>query len=83
MQSTCSKIDSNNTAAIAVLHDQIDCEIFNVKFCVVLERLLVQRMQHRMSGPISRGTSSLRGALTVTRRHTAEWALVNLAILGA
>ena len=50
---------------------------------VVLERLLVQRVQHRVAGAVGRGAGALRGALAVVRGHAAERALVDAAVVGA
>ena len=47
---------------------------------VVLERLLVQRVQHRVAGAVGRRAGALgRRAFAVLRGHAAERALVDLA----
>ena len=82
MQASRGQFDSDDAAAGAVLHDQIDRKVFDEEFCVVLERLLIERMQHRVTGPVRRSAGTLCGALAETRGHAAERPLVDLAILG-
>ena len=50
---------------------------------VVLQRLLVQRVQDRVAGAVGRGAGALRGALAVFGGHAAERTLVDPAVLGA
>ena len=83
MQPTRGEIDGNHAAACPVCHDQVDGEILDVELGVVLERLLVERVQHGMAGAIGGGTGALRRPFTIVRRHTAERPLVDLAFLGA
>ena len=71
------EIDGDDAAAGAVLHDQVDGEILDVELGIVLERLLVQRVQHRVAGAVGRRAGPLRRALAEVRRHAAERALVD------
>ena len=49
----------------------------------VPDRLLIQRVQHRVAGAIRRRAGALRDALAVVRGHAAERALVDAAVVGA
>src|SRR6187399_90299 len=49
----------------------------------MLQRLLIEGVQHRMTRAVRRGTGPLRGALPVASRHAAEWPLIDAAVLGA
>ena len=68
------------TAAAGVVHDQVDSEIFDVEFGVMLERLAVHGVQHGVAGAVSRGAGALRGALAVMRGHAAERTLIDFAV---
>ena len=76
-------VQRHHAAAGAVLHDEIEREVFDEEFGVVLDRLLVQRVQHRVAGAVGRGAGALRRALAVVRGHAAERALVDAAVVGA
>ncbi len=82
MQPAGRQVDRNDAATRAIFHDQVDGKVLDVKLGIVLERLLVKRVQHRMPGAIGRGASSLRRALAIVRRHAAERPLVNAPVLG-
>ena len=82
VQPSRRKVDRDDAAARAVLHDQVDREILDVELGVVLQRLLVKRVQHRMAGPVGRRAGALRRALAEVRRHAAERPLVDAAVLG-
>ena len=70
----------NHAAALAAVHDQIDRKIFDEEVGVVLEALLVERVEHRMAGAVGGGTSALRRrALAHVLGHPAERALVDFA----
>ena len=51
----------DDAAAGAVLHDQVDREIFDEEVGVVLQALLVERVQHRVAGAVRGGAGALRG----------------------
>ncbi len=74
-------IDGHDATALAVLHDQVDGEIFDEELRFVTQRLLIQRMQHRVAGAVRRCASTLRGALAVVRRHAAEGTLINATVV--
>ena len=75
---------SDDAAADAVLHDQIDREIFDEEVGVVLEALLIERVEHRVAGAVGGGAGALRRrAFAHVLGHSAERALVDFALGGA
>ena len=82
MQATCCQINRDNTAAGTILHYQVDRKILDEEFGIMFQRLLIQRVQHRMTSPVSSSTSSLRRAFAVIRGHAAKWPLINSAVVG-
>ena len=64
-----------------VVHHEIDGEVFDKEFGVVLERLLIQRVQDGMTGAVGRCASALGNAFAVIGGHATKRALVNVAIL--
>ena len=61
--------------------EQVDGEILDEELRVVAQRLLVERVQDRVTGPVGRGRGApCRRSLAVARRHAAERALVDLAL---
>ena len=83
VQLAFGEVERDHAAALAVLHDQVEREVLDEERRLVLERLLVQRVQHRMPGAVRRGAGALRGALAVVGRHAAERPLVDAPVLGA
>src|SRR5690606_19945865 len=83
VQRSVGHVQRDDSAALAVLHDQIDREVLDEELRLVLQRLLIQRMQHGVPGPVRRRTGALRRALAEMRGHAAERALVDAAVLGA
>ena len=83
MQPARGHVQRHHAAAGAVLHDEIEREVFDEELGVVLDRLLVQRVQHRVAGAVGRGAGAVRRALAVMRGHAAEWPLVDAAVVGA
>ncbi len=49
----------------------------------MLQSLLVERVEDGMPGPVCSRAGPLGSAFTVVRRHAAERALVDTAVLGA
>ena len=67
-----------------LVDEQVDREILNEEFRVVAQRLLVERVQDSMPGPVGRGRGApCRRSLAVARGHAAERTLVDLAFRGA
>ncbi len=84
MQRAVVELERDDAAADAlVVHDQVDGEELDVEFGGVAQRLAVHRVQHGVTGAVGGGTGALRLALAVVQRHTAERALIDLAVLGA
>ena len=83
VQGPAGHVERHHAAALAVLHDQVDGEVLDEEVRVVLQRLLVERVQHGVPGTVGRSAGSLRDALAVVRGHAAEGALVDAAVLGA
>ena len=83
MQRAVGHVESDDAAALAVFHDQVEREILDEETRLVLERLLIQGMQHGVAGAIRRGAGALRDALAEMRGHAAERPLVDAAVLGA
>ncbi len=78
------QVPGHDTAAGAVLvHDQVQGEMLDIEFRLVLQRLLVKRMQNGMAGAIGGGAGALGGPLAEMGGHAAEGALIDLAVLGA
>ena len=82
MQSARGQVYGNDTAASAVLHDQVDSEVFDKKLGIVCQRLLIERMQHCVTRAIGRCAGALCRALTIMRGHATKRALVNSTFLG-
>ncbi len=82
MQTAGREINSDDATTDALFHDQVDSKVFDKELGIVFERLLIQRVQHRMTRSVSRRAGSLRRAFAVPRCHAAEWTLINLALLG-
>ena len=77
-------VESNDTNTLAILHNKIECEVFNEEVCVVAKRLAVKRVEERMASTVSRSSASVRLAtLAELQRLTTERALIDLALLGS
>ncbi len=76
-------VERDDAAALAVLHDQVDREVLDEEAGAVLQRLLVQRVQHGVPGAVRRRAGALRDALAIVRGHAAERPLVDAPVLGA
>ena len=81
VQFALSQVKRDDTAAGALLHDEIDREIFDEEGRAVANRLLIQRVQHRMPGAIGGRAGALCDALAEVRGHAAERALIDAAVL--
>ena len=83
VQRPLGEVERQHAAAHAVLHDEVDREVLDEEGGGVADRLLVERVQHRMPGAVGRRAGALRDALAVVGGHTAEGALVDAASVGA
>jgi hypothetical protein len=77
--------ERDQAAALAVrVHDQVDREIFDEEVGVVLQALLVERVQHGVAGAVGGGGGALhRRALAHILHVAAERALVDRAVIVA
>ena len=81
---TAIKVPCHQPAARAVIiHDQIKGNIFDKELGFMLQALLIQGMEHRVTGTVSRGTGPFNRRLTVITGVTTKRALVDFAIFGA
>jgi hypothetical protein len=73
--------ERDHATAHAVFHDQVDGEIFDEEIRVILERLLIQRVQHGVAGTVGRGAGALhRRAFAHVLHVAAEGALIDRAV---
>jgi hypothetical protein len=73
-------VPGEQAAAGAVLHQQIERQIFDEELGVVLQALLIQRMQDGVTRPVCRGAGALCHRLPVLDGLTAERALIDPAV---
>ena len=65
-------------------HDEVDCEILNVKFSIIFQRLPIKRMQDGVTCAVSCGASALHGrAFTKFCGMASERTLVNFSLFSA
>jgi len=83
MQSAVVEPPRQNSAAGAVLDDEIEHNVLDKELGIVLEALLVKCVQHCVPGAIGSGASALRQALAPMHSVAAKRPLINPAILGA
>ena len=84
MDGAVFQVPGHHAAAHAVcVHDQVKGEIFDEEFYLVLQTLLIQRVQDGMAGAVRRGAGAHGGGLAVIHHVAAERALIDAAILGA
>ena len=83
MQPPRRHVERDDAAARAVLHDEIDREVLDEEFGGMLQRLLIQRVQHRVTRAVRGRAGALRDALAELGRHAAERPLIDAAVLGA
>ena len=70
--------------ALTLVHDEIKREVLHEELGVVLERLSVEGVKHRVSSPVRGARAPVRLAtLAVVQRLAPEGALVDLAVVGA
>ena len=78
VQRAIQQVPRHDAEAFAfIAHDQVEGEIFDEEFGLMFQRLLIQRMQHRMARAVGSGAGALRRALAVMRGHAAEGTLVD------
>src|SRR5689334_17534406 len=73
----------HHAATGAIVHDEIEREIFDEEFRRMPERLAIKRVEHGMAGAVGGGACPLRRrAFAEIHHHAAKGALINLAFLG-
>ncbi len=78
------ELQADDAAAAAILHDEVDGEIFDEEFGIVAQRLPVERVQHGVAGAVGGGAGALRRRPPAEiGGHAAERALIDAAVLGA
>src|SRR6185437_411243 len=84
MQRAVFHVPGEKAAARAViLHQQVERDVFDKELGIVLQALLIERVQDRMSGPVGSGAGALRHLLTVADGLAAERALIDQALVRA
>ena len=85
VQRTFGHVQREHAAAHTFfVENQVEREVLDHEACVVRQRLLVQRMQHCVTGAVGGGAGALRRrTFAVLGGHAAERALVDLALFGA
>ena len=82
VQSTVLHVQCDDTDTLAVLHDEVEGEVFDKEVGVVSERLAIEGVQKSVSGTVSGGSATVSLAtLSKFQRLTTESALVDLALL--
>ena len=78
------QVPGHDAAADAFLvHDQVEREILDEELDVVLQALLIQRVQDGVAGAVGGGAGAHRGRLAVFLHVAAERALVDPPVFGA
>src|SRR6185312_7313849 len=72
----------DDAPARAFLHDQVDREILDEELDIVLEALLIERVQEGMTGFVGGSASAHRWRFAEILHMAAEWPLVDAAIFG-
>jgi hypothetical protein len=84
MEGTILHVQSDDTNALAVLHDEVERKVLNEEVGVVAKTLAVERVKKSMARPVRRcGATVGLAALAVLQRLTTEGALVDFTLLRA
>ncbi len=76
-----AQCDDAGTFAVLV-HQQVEREILDMEMRLVLQALLVKRVENGVPGAVGSGAGAARHRLAIVERMTTERALVDLAFLG-
>src|SRR5580704_14458774 len=77
-------VPGEQAAAGAVLvHQQVECDVFDEELSVVLQALLVKRVQDGVTGPVGRRASALCHLLPVFEGLAAKRTLIASAVCRA
>ena len=84
VQGTVLLVVGEDTAALAILHDQVEGEVFDEVVGLVAEGLAIEGVEEGVAGSVSSSAASVRLAtLAELQRLTTERALIDLALLGS
>ena len=84
MRAVVERQREDAAAGAVLIHQQVEREILDEELRRAAQRLAVERVQHGVAGAVGGGARALRRrAFAELRRHAAERALVDLAVLGA
>ena len=77
------ELQRRHAGAGAVLHDQVQREIFDEELDLAAHRLAVEGVQDGVAGAVGGGAGALHRALAEIAGHAAEGPLIDAAVLGA
>lgn len=81
VEGTILHVESDNTNTLAVLHDQVESEVFDEEVCVVTKRLSVKGVEDSMASTVGGGGAAVSlAALAILQGLTTKRALVDLAL---
>ena len=84
VQGAVIQVPGHHAPAGAVLvHDQVEGEELDKELRLVLQRLLIERVQYGMAGAVGRRAGALHRGLAEVAHVAAEGALIDAAVLGA
>ena len=84
MQAAVIQVPGQATNAGAVfVHNQVEGDVLHEELGLVAQRLLIQRVQDRVTRPVRCRTSAQRGAFAKIRGHAAKSALIDMAAVCA
>jgi hypothetical protein len=84
VQRTVGQVPGHHAAAGPVLvHDEVEGEILDEELRIVLQGLLIERVDDGMAGAVGGSASALRHRLAIVDRVAAERPLIDLAVGGA
>ena len=76
-------VESNHADTLAILHDEIECKIFDEKVGVVTQRLAIKSVQQCVTSAVRCSSAAVRlSTFAVLERLTTESALINFSFLG-
>ena len=79
MDGAIVQIPRHHADADAIVHDEVEREIFDEEVHIVFHALAIQRVQNGVAGAVGCGAGALCDAFPVMRGHAAEGALVDFA----
>ena len=84
MQSTIFHIESDDTDAFAILHNEVEGEVLDKEVRIVAERLAVERVEKGVTRSVSGSCTPIcLTTLAELQRLATESTLVDLALLGS